>query len=116
MPQLPFSNISDGPLLQLVETIGLPRANDWISTLGDPSYIDDKTNNDDLAISYGKHDSEAINQGAANVTNSGTSLQMSYTMGGATLIIAENSVDNQTYVSTTTFDRDGTTIKLSLAF
>jgi len=72
--------------------------------------------NDDLAISYGKHDSEAINQGAANVTNSGTSMQMSYTMGGATLIIAENSVDNQTYVSTTTFDRDGTTIKLSLAF
>jgi hypothetical protein len=72
--------------------------------------------NDDLAISYGRHDSDAVTQGGTDVENSGESLQISYTMGGATFIIAENSVDNQNYVSTTTFDREGTTIRLSLAF
>ena len=72
--------------------------------------------NDDLSISYGRHDSDKISQGGADVENSGESLQLSYTMGGATFILAENSVDNQDYVSTTTYDREGTTIKLSLAF
>ena len=37
-------------------------------------------------------------------------------MGGATIAIAENSVDNASYVSTTTQDKDGTTIALTLAF
>jgi len=72
--------------------------------------------NDDLSISYGVHESEAIVLAATNVTNEGESLQVSYTMGGATFIIAESSVKNQDYVSTTTYDRDGTTVVLSLAF
>jgi len=72
--------------------------------------------NDDLAISYGIHESEAHNNGAANVTNKGQSIQISYTVGGASIKIAENSVDNASYTSTTTFDKDGTTIALTLAF
>ena len=42
------------------------------------------------------------------------SLQIAYSMGGATLKIAETSWDNATYSSGT--NREGTTIALSLAF
>jgi len=74
---------------------------------------------DDLTISYGENDSDR-NFGdsgvTASVTTSVESIQMSYTMGGATVIIAESSVDNGNYTSGTAQDRDGTTIKLSLAF
>jgi hypothetical protein len=41
---------------------------------------------------------------------------MAYSMGGASIKVAETSVDNGTYVSTTANDKDGTTIALSLAF
>jgi len=74
--------------------------------------------NDDLAVSYGEHSSEkSVETGAtANVETTGQSLQLSYTMGGASIKVASNSVDNATYTSTTTQDRDGTTVALSLAF
>jgi outer membrane protein OmpU len=73
--------------------------------------------NDDLSISYGKHDSsKRVGSGATKVENSAESLQLSYTMGGATVALAETQVDNASYVSTTTHDRDGTTVSLSLAF
>ena len=71
---------------------------------------------DDLAISYGVHDSKRVTNAATSVTNSGESIQMSYTMGGATFVIAESSVDNANYSSGTASDRDGTTLRLSLAF
>jgi hypothetical protein len=44
----------------------------------------------------------------------GQSLQASYTVGGASVKIAETSVDNQKYSSGT--NRDGRTIALTLAF
>ncbi len=47
---------------------------------------------------------------------SAESIQLSYTMGGATFIVAESSVDNGNYSSGSASDRDGTTLKLSLAF
>jgi outer membrane protein OmpU len=73
--------------------------------------------NDDLSLSYGQHKSEkGTMSGANSITNTGESLQLAYTMGGASIKIAESSVDNASYVSTTTHDRDGTTIALSLAF
>ena len=73
--------------------------------------------NDDLSISYGQHKSKrGLMSGANSVTNTAESLQLAYTMGGASIKIAESSVDNASYVSTTTHDRDGTTIALSLAF
>ena len=72
--------------------------------------------NDDLSISYGVHESERNIMGATNVTLEAESLQMAYSMGGATLKIAETDFDNSSYVSTTAGDKDGTTMMLSLAF
>jgi hypothetical protein len=72
--------------------------------------------NDDLAISYGVHESDRNLTSATSVTNEGESIQISYTMGGASVQLAENSVDNANYSSGTASDRDGTTLRLSLAF
>ena len=72
--------------------------------------------NDDLSISYGQHKSDRVKMGAADIEAESESLQAAYTMGGATIKIAETSVDNALYVSTTAGDRDATTIALSLAF
>ena len=41
---------------------------------------------------------------------------MAYSMGGATLKIAETDFSGSSYVSTTAGDKDGTTVMLSLAF
>jgi hypothetical protein len=54
--------------------------------------------------------------GAPSVTNKAESLQLSYTFGGASVKIAETSVDNASYSSGTASDRDGTTVALTLAF
>ena len=72
--------------------------------------------NDDLSLSYGGHESERHIHGGTNATAEFTSLQMAYSMGGATLKIAETEVDSSSYVSTTAGDKDGTTVMLSLAF
>ena len=75
--------------------------------------------NDDLSLSYGVMKSKkAVNDGLAttDVELEANSLQLAYSMGGASLKIAETSVDNGTYVSTTANDTDGTTVALSLAF
>jgi outer membrane protein OmpU len=70
--------------------------------------------NDDLSISYGYHESEQHQDDASNITLEGTSIQASYTVGGASIKFAETSVDNQKYQSGT--NRDGRTIALTLAF
>ena len=71
---------------------------------------------DNLSLSYGNHKSQnALNSGAS-VELEAESLQMAYTMGGMSVKIAESSVDNASYTSGTSKDRDGTTIALSLAF
>jgi len=72
--------------------------------------------NDDLSISYGRHDSERADAGLSGVELEAESIQMAYTMGGASIKIAETSVDNAEYATTTAKDREGTTIALSLAF
>ena len=69
---------------------------------------------DDLSISYGYHESEQHQDDASNITLEGTSIQASYTVGGASIKFAETSVDNQKYQSGT--NRDGRTIALTLAF
>jgi len=71
---------------------------------------------DDLSISYGETKSTRAQQGTTSNEAKASSIQLSYTMGGATIAIAENSVDNASYISTTTQDKDGTTIALTLAF
>jgi len=82
---------------------------------------------DNLSISYGKFNSrrgfigKGVNCCIWNTSQDmreteADSLQLAYTMGGASIKIAENSVDNASYQSTTTFDKDGTTVALTLAF
>ena len=68
--------------------------------------------NDDLSIGYAHVESskEASNTAEAD------SLQLAYTMGGASFRIAEVDVENAKYTTATTGDLEGTIISLSLAF
>ena len=108
-------------------TVGYQKSRDNIQQVnpGSASYYDNEAYavsfqvNDDLAISYGVHKSNKhFNDSATTpaVENDGQSFQLSYTMGGASFQIAESSVDNGLYTSGTAQDRDGTTLRLSLAF
>ena len=69
--------------------------------------------NDDLSIGYNHYESTAVG-GSANLE--ATSVQLSYTMGGATFNIAEGSADNMKYQTAAAYDRDATTVAVSLAF
>ena len=72
--------------------------------------------NDDLSISYGRHQSEAQKVGIADVELDGSSFQIAYSMGGASIKIAESSVDNNAYSTTAANQKDGTIVSLTLAF
>jgi len=72
--------------------------------------------NDNLSVSYGNHSSTRNLRSGTSVELVAESLQLAYTMGGASIKIAESTVDNGSYTSGTSKDRDGTTIALSLAF
>lgn len=72
--------------------------------------------NDDLSISYGRHQSNAIKNTVADVELDGSSFQIAYTMGGASIKIADSSVDNNAYSTTAANQKDGTTVSLTLAF
>jgi len=67
--------------------------------------------NDNLTVSYGEHESK---RSTTSVTVQAQSLQASYTVGGASVKIADSSVDNQNYVSGT--NREGRSVALTLAF
>jgi len=66
--------------------------------------------NDDLSVSYGQVSS---NQEGGSNDAEASSLQAAYTMGGATMRIAQVDVDNQTYGTT---DYKSTILSLGLAF
>ena len=70
--------------------------------------------NDDLSIGYNHTESDETGQG--NETAEADSVQAAYTMGGATIRIAEVDVKNQAYSSAATADLDATIISLGLAF
>jgi hypothetical protein len=71
--------------------------------------------NDNLSVSYGEHESQQ--QDFANaVTATSQSLQIAYSMGGATIKVAESEVENASYSSATANDKEGRTIALTLAF
>ena len=72
--------------------------------------------NDNLSISFGQHKSDRVLNSGSTVELEAESLQLAYTMGGMSVKIAESTVDNGSYTSGTSKDRDGTTIALSLAF
>ena len=62
------------------------------------------------------HKSDRALNNATSVEVEAESFQIAYSMGGATLKIAETQIDNSAYVSTTAGDKEGTTMMLSLAF
>ena len=66
---------------------------------------------DNLALSYGVHESKRNTTG---IEIEAQSIQVSYTVGGASVKIAENSADNVNYVSAS--NTEGRTIALTLAF
>jgi outer membrane protein OmpU len=70
--------------------------------------------NDDLSVGYNHYESEQDN--ATNVTAEATSIQVAYTMGGASIRLAEGEVENGSYKTGADFDKEGTTLSVSLAF
>jgi len=72
--------------------------------------------NDNLSISYGKMESKKgyTSNNTAGVVMEIDSYQVAYTMGGATIKIAETESTNNAYTAGTT--RQATTLALSLAF
>jgi len=69
--------------------------------------------NDDLSVGYNHY--ESTKDADTDVTTDATSLQIAYTMGGASFRIADSDVNNPAY-STSAKDLEATTISVSLAF
>jgi len=67
--------------------------------------------NDDLSLGYNHVESDEVS--TTPVTAEATSYQASYTMGGATISIAEVDISNRNYGTT---NHDGTVVALALAF
>jgi outer membrane protein OmpU len=72
--------------------------------------------NDNLSLSYGQHESTKDAGHGHAVELEGKSLQASYTMGGASIVIAETEVDNKEYATAAANQREGRAIALTLAF
>jgi len=72
--------------------------------------------NDDLSIGYNKIQSNANNNGADNVEASVESVQIAYSMGGASIRLAQANGNNLKYQTGSAYDRDATTLSVSLAF
>ena len=70
--------------------------------------------NDNLSVGYNHYESEQSN--STNVTAEASSVQLSYTMGGATFVIAEATSDNNNYSTAAGNDNDATTVSVALAF
>jgi len=75
--------------------------------------------NDDLSVSYGFFQSRKgfiSRRNNPTVILEGESFQMAYTMGGASIKIADTEVDNASYTTTAAAQKSGTSVALSLAF
>jgi len=73
--------------------------------------------NDNLSVSYAVHESDRVRAlGQTTVNLEGSSLQVAYTVGGASIKFAETTVDNRNYLSGAANQKDGRTIALTLAF
>jgi len=70
--------------------------------------------NDDLSVGYNHYESKQTS--TTNVTAEATSAQIAYSMGGASIRIAEGSADNMDYNTGASQDRDNTVISVALAF
>ena len=92
------------------EETGMTTTTDYKNT----SYGISLNVNDDLSVSYNHTESDETGQ--SKETAEADSLQASYTMGGASIRIAEVNVDNAAYSSAASADMDATIVSLSLAF
>jgi len=70
--------------------------------------------NDDLSIGYNHY--ESVQVSGTNTTAEASSVQIAYSAGGASIRLAEGSADNVAYQTTSSYDRDGTLLSVSLAF
>jgi len=70
--------------------------------------------NDDLSIGYNHYESDQ--DSTTDVTAEASSYQIAYSMGGASIRVAEASSDNNKYQTAAMYDKDATTISVSLAF
>jgi hypothetical protein len=71
--------------------------------------------NDDLSIGYNHYESEQLN-GSTYVTAEADSIQIAYSVGGASIRVAESDADNTAYQTATGYDKSGTVLSVSLAF
>ena len=69
--------------------------------------------NDDLSLSYGRQTSKRTKVNATSVEAEVDSIQLAYSMGGASIKIAETDAENINYG---TADKGATTLALTLAF
>jgi len=70
--------------------------------------------NDDLSISYNSWESDQ--QGTTKLSAEASSFQIAYSMGGMSLRLAEQTVDNKNYCTNAANQRDATTVSVALAF
>jgi outer membrane protein OmpU len=101
-------------------TAGYQHSNENLDNGGTDSYVNDAYGvsfaiNDDLSISYGHHESERDVLTGADVTQESDSIQLSYTMGGATIAVSESETSKAAYSATAT-DQEATLVSLTLAF
>ena len=73
---------------------------------------------DDLSISYGFHESKKgfVSEVNPTLISEAESMQLAYSIGGASIKLANTEVEDQNYVSGTTGDKEATTVAVSLAF
>lgn len=101
-------------------TIGYQYSTDDFNTGGTDMYENNQYGisfnvNDDLSLSYGRSESERSGD-QSNQETTIDSFQAAYSMGGATIKLAETQVDNWGYNTGSGSDRGGTTLALTLAF
>ena len=70
--------------------------------------------NDDLSIGYNNYESKQTS--TTNVTAEADSVQIAYSMGGASIRVMDASATNMDYNTNASQDRDNTVISVSLAF
>jgi outer membrane protein OmpU len=70
--------------------------------------------NDDLSIGYNHWESKQTS--TTNVTAEATSYQIAYSMGGASIRLAQGKSENEDYNTAVTYDRDNTVLSVALAF
>jgi len=70
--------------------------------------------NDDLSVGYTHY--ESVQTSTANVTAEADSIQVAYSVGGASIRLAETNTDNSAYQTAAYYDKDGTVLSVSLAF